>query len=123
MPKNSPSTYKIVLSIFIILLLSLLVVQQYEIRKHYNKEDRIDLLLKKVDSLIHKKDSLELIIDSTKVKIVEVSKHYEETRNNIIVQPVDSDVVMFSNYISEYYRRLNDLNKSYAIKDSQLNAH
>ena len=78
--------------------------------------DKDDLLLKKInelelkiDSINNTKDSIRTIIDSTHVKIVTNEKHYQERINTIITQPLSVD----SQFISDYIGRYIESHKSY----------
>jgi len=71
--------------------------------------DKDDLLLKKInklelkiDSINNTKDSIRTIIDSTHVKIILNEKHYQERINTIITQPLSVDSQFISNYIGRY---------------------
>ena len=75
--------------------------------------DKDDLVLKrinelelKIDSLNNKKDSIRTIIDSTHVKIVTNEKHYQERINTILVQSASAD----SSYITDYIRLYSEQN-------------
>jgi hypothetical protein len=78
--------------------------------------DKDDLLLKKInelelkiDSINNTKDSIRTIIDSTHVKIITNEKHYQERINTIITQPLSVD----SQFISDYIGRYIESHKSY----------
>ena len=71
--------------------------------------DKDDLLLKKInelelkiDSINNTKDSIRTIIDSTHVKIITNEKHYQERINTIITQPLSVDTQFISDYIGRY---------------------
>ena len=71
--------------------------------------DKDDLLLKKInelelkiDSINNTKDSIRTIIDSTHVKIITNEKHYQERINTIITQPLSVDSQFISDYIGRY---------------------
>ena len=55
--------------------------------------------------------------DTTEVKIVELEKRYETTRDSIITQSVNADCVVFSEYISDYKNRLSSNNNLGATQD------
>ena len=72
--------------------------------------DKDDLLLKKInelelkiDSINNTKDSIRTIIDSTHVKIITNEKHYQERINTIITQPLSVDTQFISDYIGRYF--------------------
>ena len=78
--------------------------------------DKDDLLLRKInelelkiDSINNTKDSIRTIIDSTHVKIITNEKHYQERINTIITQPLSVD----SQFISDYIGRYIESHKSY----------
>lgn len=113
---------KFVICICVLLILSLLVIQQIAIRD--KKEDTntelvnsINELSYKLDSINNIKDSVILRIDTTEVKIVELEKRYETTRDSIITQSVNADCVVFSEYISDYKNRLSSNNNLGATQD------
>ena len=75
--------------------------------------DKDDLVLKrinelelKIDSLNKSKDSIRTIIDSTHIKIVTNEKHYQERINTILVQSASAD----SSYITDYIRLYSEQN-------------
>jgi len=82
----------------------------------FTPEDKDDILLKKIneielkiDSIKNSKDSIRTVIDSTHVKIITNEKHYQERINTIITQPLSVD----SQYISDYIGRYIESHKSY----------
>ena len=82
----------------------------------FTPEDKDDILLKKIneielkiDSIKNSKDSIRTVIDSTHVKIITNEKHYQERINIIITQPLSVD----SQYISDYIGRYIESHKSY----------
>ena len=75
----------------------------------FTPEDKDDILLKKIneielkiDSIKNSKDSIRTVIDSTHVKIITNEKHYQERINTIITQPLSVDSQYISNYIGRY---------------------
>ena len=104
-----------------LIIISLLVIQCIFISKQKSKEvdyvKLIDSINIKIDSLQNKRDSLILIVDTNKVKIIEVEKRYETIRDRIITQSVDSDCITFSNYLSNY-QRLSGNNNSTTVKNN-----
>ena len=70
---------------------------------------RINELELKIDSLNSRKDSIRSVIDSTHVKIITNEKHYQERINTIITQPLSVD----SQFISDYIGRYIESHKSY----------
>ena len=75
----------------------------------FTPEDKDDILLKKIneielkiDSIKNSKDSIRTVIDSTHVKIITNEKHYQERINTIITQPLSVDSQFISNYIGRY---------------------
>ena len=82
----------------------------------FTPEDKDDILLKKIneielkiDSIKNSKDSIRTVIDSTHVKIITNEKHYQERINTIITQPLSVD----SQYVSDYIGRYIESHKSY----------
>ena len=75
-------------------------------------EDKIlkemELLSNKVDSIKRANDSIKVIIDTTEVEIEHVYEKYIQVREHIITQSVDSDCVFFSNYLSNDSKRFID---------------
>ena len=108
---------KVVLWIVLIVIIVLLVIQQIAIQKELNKpntnselENSIKELTLKIDSIGYIRDSLIIRVDTNKVKIIELEKIYEKTRDSIVTQSVDSDCITFSKYISDYKSRLSSNN-------------
>lgn len=77
-------------------------------------ERKIELLEKKIDSLAYIRDSIRSVIDTTKVKIIEIHEEYNKVRTNIIYQSVDSDYVQFTKYCADHKGLLNPDNTSAA---------
>ena len=77
-------------------------------------ERKIELLEKKIDSLAYIRDSIRSVIDTTKVKIIEIHEEYNKVRTNIIYQPVDSDYSQFTKYCADHEGLLNPNNTSAA---------
>ena len=67
---------------------------------------RINELELKIDSLNSRKDSIRSVIDSTHVKIITNEKHYQERINTILVQSASAD----SSYITDYIRLYSEQN-------------
>ena len=116
---------KVVIWIAAAVIVGLIVIQQIAIRIQLNSRkditnyellQSIDSLRTKVDSLKNHRDSLQSIVDTSKVKVIELEKRYETIRDRIITQSVDSDCITFANYISNY-QRLPSSNNSTAVKD------
>jgi len=99
---------KITVAVMVVALLSLMGIQQYFIftSSSTNRESlllkKIELLEVKLDSLNNTKDSIRTIIDSTHFKIITNEKHYQERINTILIQPISSDSGYISNYIGRY---------------------
>ena len=78
-----------------------------------NKEDellkKIEALELKLDSLNNRKDSIRTAIDSTHIKIITNEKHYQERVNTIITQPYSAD----SGFVTDYIRQYADKNPQY----------
>lgn len=118
---------KVVIWIVAIFVVILIASQQYLIYRqlkdtlpevsNYELLQSIDSLKTKIDSLKDYRDSLRSVIDTNKVKIVEVEKRYETIRDRIITQSVDSDCTTFSNYLSNY-QGLSSNNHFSAAKDN-----
>lgn len=77
-----------------------------------SSEDKIlkevELLSNKVDSIKRANDSIKVIIDTTEVEIEHVYEKYIQVREHIITQSVDSDCVFFSDYLSSDSKRFID---------------
>ena len=80
-------------------------------------EKKIDILEGKIDSLSLQRDSIRSIIDTSRVKIVEIHEEYNKVRTNIIYQPVDSDYVQFTKYCADNEGLL-DINNTSATEDN-----
>ena len=106
---------KVIFGIFAITVIVLLIMQQVAIRNtkipnNTELENSIKELSMKIDSIGEIRDSLIIRIDTTKVKIIELEKTYEKTRDSIVTQSVNSDCITFSEYISNYRDRLSSNN-------------
>lgn len=80
-------------------------------------EKKIDVLEGKIDSLSFQRDSIRSIIDTSRVKIIEIHEEYNKIRTNIIYQPVDSDYVQFTKYCTDNEGLLN-INNASATEDN-----
>ena len=96
-------------TIIIVVVILLLGVQQYII---WTNEPKEDLLMKKInqielklDSLNSKKDSIRIIIDSTNVKIINNEHHYKETITNILSNSDSINDAWTKQYIDNYRKR------------------
>jgi len=69
---------------------------------------KIDSLNVKVDSIRRANDSIKVIIDTTEIEIEHVYEKYIQIRDRIVTQSTDSDCVFFSNYLSEDSKRFID---------------
>jgi len=108
--------------LLLILTIGLLIAQHYAIRKNVpNTEDEvikhITLLESKIDSIKSVRDSLIIVCDTTKVKIIELEKRHETIRDSIISQSVNSDCIVFSEYISKYNSGLISTNNTESTQD------
>ena len=103
--------------ILIIVIIGLiLLIWLYISIANFTPETKDDILLKKIneielkiDSIKNSKDSIRVAIDSTHIKIITNEKHYQERVNTIITQPLSVD----SQYISDYIGRYIESHKSY----------
>lgn len=100
-------TYSLIISVLILILIGIIVFWLFIARVPQNNTE--DLLLKKInelelkiDSLNNKKDSIRMVIDSTHVKIITNEKHYQERINTIINQSASSDSEFITDYIRLY---------------------
>ena len=93
-----------IIIIAIIIIVGLLIFQQYLIRNSKPKEDilleKINKLELKLDSINTKKDSIRKVVDSTHVKIINNENYYKEVVNTIMLQSTNSD----SSFITDYIR-------------------
>lgn len=84
-----------------------------EYKKLYEWEDTN---VHKIDSLIdvinNRNDSIEYRIDTITVKVEENKHEFKEEFNNVSNFSIDSNLVFFTEYISEYERRHLDSNHS-----------
>lgn len=69
---------------------------------------KVDSLTIKVDSINRANDSIKVIIDTTEIEIQHTYEKYIEIRDRIAHQPIDSDCVFFSNYLSQDSQRFID---------------
>lgn len=108
---------KIVVVVSIVCVVILLFLQQNLIRNRtidISNEELLQSINARIDSLENYRDSLKIVIDTNKVKIIEVEKQYETIRDRIITQSVDSDCITFSNYVSNYQGLISNNNSSTA---------
>ena len=94
----------------IILIVSLLVLVIIYVKlADFNPKTDDDKLIKKIEKLENKldsinclKDSIRTVVDSTHVKIVENEKRYQEKINTIITKPDSFSDSFTRQYIREY---------------------
>ena len=106
---QSYSTSNIIILVAVVIIISLLCIQQYLINTNPPKEDLVESiksLESKLDSIKHRRDSLVIITDTTRVKIIELERKHETIRDSIITQSVNADCSSFSEYLSKYNLRL-----------------
>ena len=111
----------------VVIFLILMILQQWLIRKSLEEQDfevsnqelmqSINSLNDKIDSLKISRDSLQAIVDTSKVQIKKKKKRYETIHDRIITQSIDSDCILFARYISNNQGLLSN-NNSTAIKDN-----
>ena len=64
----------------------------------------IDSLNCKIDSLSLEREELISKIDSSKDKVEVIEHWYEKQYNTVLTQPIDSDCVFFSKYLSSHFK-------------------
>lgn len=101
-------TRKVLYSILILGFLSILAYEFLKINKETRPEPNYKELIEHIDSLNNElnilkseRDSLYNRIDSSKVKVTTINNWYEKELINITNQPIASDVVFFSEYLSK----------------------
>lgn len=107
----SKSGWRLALCIFIVLSFLYYCVVKFSPRIETSEDKilkEIELLSNKVDSVKRANDSIKVIIDTTEVEIEHIYEKYIQVREHIITQSVDSDCVFFSNYLSNDSRRFID---------------
>jgi len=104
-------------------LVMLIILQFYTAREvkvvtNEDLEKSIELLTNKIDSISKIRDSLIIVTDTNRVKIITLEKRYETIRDSIISQSVDSDCVTFAKYISKYNSRLSNSDNTLSAQDN-----
>jgi len=79
----------------ILLLCFIIIVVFYKCRNTTNVKPT------EIDSIKTVNDTLKLKIDSINKNIIDLNFKYEEDKSIIINQPLDSDILFFSRYLSE----------------------
>ena len=99
---------KSTLIIILITIIATILVSVY-LTIRYSPKNKEDILLKeiesletKLDSLSNKKDSIKTVIVNTDKEIISNEKHYQTTVNNIIMQSDSSLSESNRQYIIEY---------------------
>lgn len=104
---------KIVIPIGLVLIAVVLIIftiknknePVYNSTRSYNELLlKMDSLNNKLDSLSIKRDTLYNTIDSSKKNVTVIQNWYEEKRNHVLTQPIDSDCLFFSNYLSKNFK-------------------
>lgn len=76
----------------------------------------LDSISSKLDSLLLERDSLIQVIDSSKANVEYIDKWYEKALIDITNQSIASDVVFFTEYLSETDKRFVNSNNTTAVK-------
>lgn len=107
--------FLIITIIFVILFIAFISWRLYNYSPPENISNvelikEINNLERKIDKLSYKRDSLWSIVDTAKVEVIKIHEEYNKVRTNIIYQPLDSDIVFFTRYVSEHEGLLNSDN-------------
>lgn len=78
----------------------------------------IDSLSSHIDNITKERDSLSLVIDTAKSKVVIIEKKYEKDYIDITNQSIRDDIEFFSNYLSQNDSRLFNSNNSSSAKEN-----
>lgn len=78
----------------------------------------IDSLSSHIDNITKERDSLSLVIDTAKSKVVIIEKKYEKDYIDITNQSIRDDIEFFSNYLSQNDSRLFNSNNSFSAKEN-----
>lgn len=78
----------------------------------------IDSLSSHIDNITKERDSLSLVIDTAKSKVVIIEKKYEKDYTDITNQSIRDDIEFFSNYLSQNDSRLFNSNNSSSAKEN-----
>lgn len=78
----------------------------------------IDSLSSQINNIIKERDSLSLVIDTAKAKVVIIEKKYEKDYIDITNQSIRDDIEFFSNYLSQNDTRLSNSNNSSSVKEN-----
>lgn len=78
----------------------------------------IDSLSSHIDNITKERDSLSLVIDTAKSKVVIIEEKYEKDYIDITNQSIRDDIEFFSNYLSQNDERLSDSNNSSSAKEN-----
>lgn len=84
--------------------------------KQISNNSKIDSLELVLDSIKVKRDSIREHIDTIIIKIKTNEKYYKETVNTIIRNDVNDDYVFFLNYLKWNRARLDSISDTIAIK-------
>ena len=105
--------------IMTIIVFAILFIWVYVTLADFTPDNKEDKLLKKInelelkiDSLNNKKNDIRSVIDSTHVKIITNEKHYQERIHTIIHQPASAD----SSFVTDYIRQYADKNSLFDTK-------
>lgn len=111
---------KIIFCLAIIEVITLISLWQWV----KNSETANDRLLESLDSINSQinllqtsRDSLQIIVDTSKGEVIKVERNYEKAHKRIITQSVDSDCVTFTKHLSKHQQRLFNSNNSDSIKN------
>lgn len=78
----------------------------------------IDSLSSHINNITKERDSLSLVIDTAKSKVVIIEKKYEKDYIDITNQSIRDDIEFFSNYLSQNDSRLFNSNNSSSAKEN-----
>ena len=102
------SKYRVIIDIIVIIICAVILYKVLDkpakIIRDESLKIKVDSLNTEIKLLKEERDSLKQSIDSSEAQVVLIEKWYEKEYNTIITQPVDSDCLFFSNYLSKEFK-------------------
>lgn len=102
------SKYRVVIDIIVIIICAVILYKVLDkpakIIRDESLKIKVDSLNTEIKTLKEERDILRQSIDSSEAQVILIEKWYEKEYNTIITQPVDSDFLFFSKYLSKEFK-------------------
>ena len=100
----------------IVVLVALICIFSFKNKNNTDYGKKIDSLKVEIKSINKQRDSIQIRMDTTVIKIKENERYYKETVNTIINNTTDANYIFFLNYLEENKARYDSINNSDTTK-------